>query len=37
VAFLYRGRLLERSPRDAFWAGPQSAEARAFIQGEIVL
>ena len=37
VAFLYRGRLLERTPRDAFWAGPQSAEALAFIQGEIVL
>jgi tungstate transport system ATP-binding protein len=37
VAFLHRGRLLERTPRDAFWAGPRSAEARAFIQGEIVL
>jgi tungstate transport system ATP-binding protein len=37
IAFLHRGRLLERTLRDAFWAGPRSAEARAFIQGEIVL
>ncbi len=37
VAFLHRGRLMERSARDAFLAQPASAEARAFLRGEIVL
>ncbi|KAB2917489.1 MAG: ATP-binding cassette domain-containing protein [Hyphomicrobiaceae bacterium] len=37
VAFLHRGRLMELSPRDAFLAQPASAEARAFLRGEIVL
>jgi len=37
VAFLHRGRLLERSPREQFLVEPHSPEARAFMRGEIVL
>jgi tungstate transport system ATP-binding protein len=37
IAFLHRGRLLERTPRDAFLAAPRTPEARAFVRGEIVL
>jgi tungstate transport system ATP-binding protein len=36
VLFLCRGRLLEHTPADDFFNGPRSAEARAFLQGEIV-
>jgi tungstate transport system ATP-binding protein len=36
VAFLYRGRLLEAGPARAFFAGPRSAEARAFLTGELL-
>jgi len=37
VAFLHRGRLVERTPRDQFLAQPRSPEAQAFVRGEIVL
>jgi tungstate transport system ATP-binding protein len=36
VLFLHRGRLIEDSPAAAFFAGPASAEARAFIAGELL-
>jgi tungstate transport system ATP-binding protein len=36
VAFLHGGRLLETGPADAFFARPQSAEARAFLKGELL-
>jgi tungstate transport system ATP-binding protein len=36
VAFLHRGRLLETGPADAFFANPTSAEARAFLAGELL-
>ena len=35
VLFLHRGRLVERSPHDRFFAAPQTAEAAAFIRGEL--
>jgi tungstate transport system ATP-binding protein len=37
VAFLHRGRLVERTPREEFLARPRSVEAQAFVRGEIVL
>jgi tungstate transport system ATP-binding protein len=37
VAFLHHGRLIERTPAAAFFAQPASAEAQAFLRGEIVL
>jgi tungstate transport system ATP-binding protein len=37
VAFLHRGRLVERTPRAEFLACPRSPEAQAFVRGEIVL
>jgi tungstate transport system ATP-binding protein len=37
VAFLHHGRLIERTPREEFLAQPRSAEAQAFVRGEIVL
>src|SRR5262245_32073937 len=37
VAFLHRGRLVERTAREEFLAQPRSPEARAFVRGEIVL
>lgn len=36
VAFLHRGRLLEHAPAHAFFAGPASPEAAAFLRGELV-
>jgi tungstate transport system ATP-binding protein len=36
VLFLCRGRLVEQCPAAAFFAGPATAEARAFLEGEIV-
>ncbi|MFQ5784483.1 MAG: ATP-binding cassette domain-containing protein [Alphaproteobacteria bacterium] len=36
ILFLHRGRLVERSPADAFFAGPQSPEAAAFLKGELL-
>jgi tungstate transport system ATP-binding protein len=37
VAFLHHGRIVERTPSAAFLAQPASAEAQAFVRGEIVL
>jgi tungstate transport system ATP-binding protein len=37
VAFLHRGRLIERAPSAAFLARPETPEAQAFMRGEIVL
>jgi len=37
VAFLHHGRLIERTPAAEFFAQPASAEAQAFLRGEIVL
>jgi tungstate transport system ATP-binding protein len=36
VLFLHRGRLVERAAADAFFAGPQSPEAAAFLKGELL-
>jgi len=36
VLFLHRGRLVEDAPGKDFFAGPQSAEARAFLAGELL-
>lgn len=36
VIFLHRGRLLEHSPATAFFAQPQSAEAVAFLDGNLL-
>jgi tungstate transport system ATP-binding protein len=35
ILFLHEGRLAERSPVDRFFARPASAEAEAFIRGEL--
>ena len=35
ILFLSQGRLVERTPVDQFFAKPQSAEADAFIRGEL--
>jgi len=35
ILFLDRGRLLERTPADDFFRAPQTAEAAAFIKGEL--
>ncbi|RXT55421.1 ABC transporter ATP-binding protein [Bosea sp. Tri-44] len=36
VLFLHRGRLVEDAPSKDFFAGPHSAEARAFLAGELL-
>ena len=36
VAFLHRGRLLEAGPAEAFFDRPATAEARAFLAGELL-
>lgn len=36
VLFLHRGRLVEDAPAGDFFAGPHSAEARAFLAGELL-
>jgi len=36
VLFLHRGRLLEQAPAECFFAGPATAEARAFVRGELL-
>ncbi len=36
VIFLYRGRVHERNRAGAFFAGPETPEAQAFIKGDIV-
>jgi tungstate transport system ATP-binding protein len=35
VIYLHQGRLVERAPVDRFFAQPASAEAAAFIKGEL--
>jgi tungstate transport system ATP-binding protein len=35
ILFLFNGRLLEQAPADQFFNAPKTAEARAFIDGEI--
>ena len=35
VIFIHQGRLVERSPVEAFFKSPSSAEAAAFIKGEL--
>ena len=37
VLFLHGGRLIERGPAEAFFANPQTAEAAAFIKGDLLL
>ncbi len=37
VVFLHRGRLIEHSPTDNFFAAPRSEEARKFIAGELLV
>jgi tungstate transport system ATP-binding protein len=37
VLFLHHGRLIERAPAAAFFTAPRSAEAAAFIQGDLVI
>lgn len=37
VAFLHRGRIVERAPVDAFFGRPASPQAQAFIEGRLVL
>ena len=36
ILFLHRGRLREQGPAEAFFADPRTAEAKAFLRGEIV-
>jgi tungstate transport system ATP-binding protein len=36
ILFLHRGRLLEKGPADAFFAGPRNDLARAFLRGELL-
>lgn len=36
VAFLHRGRLIEHRSAAAFFAGPQTPEARAFLAGDLI-
>ena len=37
IVFLSRGRLVEHGPAAAFFAGPRTPEAKAFLAGELVL
>ncbi len=36
IVFMHQGRVLEKSPADAFFAGPEDASAKAFIRGELL-
>ena len=36
ILFLYRGELLERAEAEQFFTAPQTAEARAFLKGELL-
>lgn len=36
VAFLHRGRLIEHGPTADFFAGPNCAQARAFLSGDLI-
>ena len=35
ILFLNHGRLVEAGPAEAFFAGPATAEAAAFLKGEL--
>ena len=35
VIFVHRGRVAEQTPADEFFANPRSAEAAAFLKGEL--
>ena len=37
ILFMHRGRIVEQQPAAAFFAAPQSAEARAYVAGKIVI
>ncbi len=37
IVFLHRGRLIEHSPAETFFAAPQSQEAHKFIAGELLV
>ena len=37
IVLLHRGRLIENSPANAFFAGPKTDEARKFIAGELLV
>ncbi|MEM7506143.1 MAG: ATP-binding cassette domain-containing protein [Pseudomonadota bacterium] len=37
VLFMHHGRLVEDTPADAFFTQPQSAEANAFLNGDLIL
>ncbi|MCG7494260.1 energy-coupling factor ABC transporter ATP-binding protein [Thalassobius sp. Cn5-15] len=37
VLFIYKGRVHEAAPADTFFEGPATAEARAFVNGDILL
>jgi len=36
VLFMYRGRLIERSPAQKFFEKPESDLARSFLQGDLL-
>ncbi|MDH3595381.1 MAG: ATP-binding cassette domain-containing protein [Rhodospirillales bacterium] len=36
IVFLHRGRLLEHAPAETFFDAPASAEARAFLEGDLL-
>jgi tungstate transport system ATP-binding protein len=36
IVFLHKGRVVERSPAHSFFSAPASAEARAFLAGELL-
>ena len=37
VVLLHRGRLIENSPAEEFFAAPRTDEARKFIAGELLV
>lgn len=37
IVFLVRGRIVERAPADLFFSSPETAEANAFVHGELVI
>jgi tungstate transport system ATP-binding protein len=37
IVFVHRGRLTEKAPAEAFFDRPESPEARAYLNGEIIV
>ena len=37
IVFIHRGRLMEHSPADTFFTEPRSQQAKAYLEGELVL